>query len=201
MMMRKNPSIAAAMCVLACVALLSTPAAGQAADEELVDNPAYQSWQKHKPGTLVVYDMITAMGAFNMNMEMTQTLAEIDPEKAVVEVTTKMNMPGAPPGANPPNQKQTIKAKVPKKEAEMGKLPPGTTGEIKEAGTESVEVAGKSYECKVIEFKGKNDHGEQTGKVWNTTDIPGGVAKLNSEGQAGGQAMTIKMTVKSIETK
>jgi hypothetical protein len=134
-------------------------------------------------------------------MEMTQTLAEIDEKQAVVEVQTKMNIPGAPPGAGAQTRRQTIKAKVSKSEADKSKLPPGMTGEVKELGNEKVEVAGKSYECKVMEFSGKNEMGEMKGKLWGTQEIPGAVAKMESEGQAGGQAMKVTMTIKSIEEK
>ena len=170
------------------------------AQEELVENPAYASWAAHKPGTKVVMDMATAMGPMNMTMELTQTLLELDADKAVVEAAVQANVPGVPAGQGH-KQKHTLQAKVAKSEAEKSKLPPGTTGEMKEVAGESIEVAGKKYECKVYEFKGKNEQGEQAGKVWNTTEIPGGLAKMTSKGQANGQEMTMTMTVKSVETK
>ena len=178
---------------------LATPNAARA-EEELVENPAYASWAAHKPGTKVVMDMVTAMGPMNMTMELTQTLLEIDADKAVVETAVQANVPGVPAGQGH-KQKHTLQAKVSKSEAEKSTLPPGTTGEVTPAGSENLEIAGKQYECKVYDFKGKNDQGEQTGKVWNTTGIPGGLAKMTSKGQADGQEMTITMTVKSIETK
>ena len=169
--------------------------------QEMVDNPTYKSWAAHKPGTEVVMDLQTVMGEMKMTMELTHTLLEVNAEKAVVETTAKANIPGVPAGTNPPKQKHTFNAQVPKSELDKSKLPPGVTGDIKEVGKESIDVAGKTHECTVSEFKGGNEGGEQTGKIWNSADIPGGMGKMTATGKTAAGDTSLNITVKSITAK
>ena len=57
--------------------------------QDMVENPVYESWAAHKPGTEVVMEMDTTMGEMKMAMDLTHTLVELDAEKAVVETTAK----------------------------------------------------------------------------------------------------------------
>ena len=164
------------------------------AAEEQVENPAYKSWKAQKPGTTVTLENSTAVAGQTFKTEITQKLLELTPEAATVERTMKINIPGAP--ARPP-QKETIPAKVDKSKATPGQLPPGAKGEIKDKGTEKVTVAGKSYTCKVHEFSGESNGIKTTGKMWTSEEIPGGLAKLESN-VAGSD---VKMEVTKIETK
>ena len=180
---------------LTCGLLVS---AGRAADEELVENPAYKSWSGHKAGSAVTYQSTTNVGAQNIKTEITQKLVEHTPEKAVVEVSVKIDIPGA---QAPPAQKQELKAKVKKSEATVGKLPEGMKGQVKEKGTEKVELAGKSYTCKVYEFTGEQNGVKTSGKSWTSEQIPGTLAKMETTANVGGQDMKTTMAVTKIEKK
>jgi hypothetical protein len=164
---------------------------------EMVDNPQYLSWKQHNPGTAVVMEMTTSAMGQTMTMELTRKLIEIDESGATVEST--MKMPQMP--QQPPPQKEKILPQVPREQAEMTALPPGTKGEIKQLGNEKIEVAGKTYDCKVHEFTGEQQGQKISGKFWTTTEIPGLLAKMQatSAGAQGGGDVT--MTVKSVEKK
>jgi hypothetical protein len=172
---------------------------------ELVANPGYGSWAKHKPGTKVVMQMEVQAQGMTMKQDLTQTLAEVTPEKAVIDVIMVMNMGGM---KQEHKDRQDIPAKV-----EKGReyLPQDMKGTIKETGKESVEVAGGKYNCTVMEFSGESAQGagggggagasgKTTGKLWYSEEIPGGLAKMESSMAAPAQA-SIKATVTSIQKK
>jgi hypothetical protein len=161
---------------------------------EMVDNPQYVSWAKHKPGSKVTMKQDMAMGPMNMSGTASQTLIEVTPDKAVVEYATTMDVGGQKQESK---NKQEIPAKV-----EKGKefAPTNGKGTAKEIGTEKVEVAGKSYDCKVIEITGGDDHGKASGKMWHTLEIPGAAAKMEVK-MEGPQQGTVKMIVTGMELK
>jgi hypothetical protein len=182
------------VCLTAVVMFASSGAArGQAAAaEEMVENPQYQSWARHKPGTNVVMQMTTVAQGQNMNMEITQTLKDVKPDQLTVEVVNKMDMMGQK--HEMPAQTVTVMAKVPKSEADVNKLPAGVKGTAKEAANETVTVAGKTYDCKVTEFSGEAQGTKSKGKVWRHDDVPGMVLKteMNFEGaQTGNMTMQV----------
>ena len=177
--------------------VLCAPAA-QAA-EELVDNPGYKSWSGHKVGTAVTIESSSAIAGQTFKTEMTQKLVELTKDKAVVEVTVKINIPGAPPQ---PARKQTIPAKVKKAEATPGKMPEGMKGKATDKGKQKIEVAGKSYECAVWEFTGEMQGGiKMTGTSWTSEKIPGSLAKMESTMKVEGQDTKSTMKVTKIEAK
>jgi hypothetical protein len=172
----------------------ATPAAPATAAAEMVDNPQYLSWSKHKTGTKVNMKQDVAMGAMNLSTTGSMTLLDLTPDKAVIEYATTVDIGGQ-------KQEQKNKQDIPSK-VEKGKefAPPGGTGTAKEVGTEKVEVAGKSYDCKIIELTGEGQQGKATGKMWHTVEIPGGMAKMDITMQAPQQG-TVKMTVTGMELK
>ena len=173
--------------------------AQSASEGEMVDNPAYKSWSSHKVGTAVTYESTTDAGGQKFKMQMTQKLAELTPEKAVIEVTAKIDIPGAPPQ---PPQKQTINAKVKKSDiVPTGTLPPGVKGKATEKGKEKIDVAGKSYECQVWEFTGEANGVKTSGKSWTSEKIPVPLAKMESSADVAGQKMKTTMAATKIETK
>jgi hypothetical protein len=179
--------------VLAAMTIV-TLSCGTAALAELVENPAYATWAKHKVGTKVTLKSDVSMQGMNMTQEVTQTLAEITPDKAVVNVAMTMDMGGM---KHQTTQKQEIAAKV-EKGSEY--LPQGAKGSFKELDKETIEVAGQKYECRVFEVNGDSAAGKMSGKSWHSEEIPGGLAKtdMKMEGAASG---TAKMIVTSIEKK
>jgi hypothetical protein len=166
----------------------TAPTTSSAAPEEMVDNPHYLTWAKHKPGTEVQLDLKTDIAGQQMVTNITQKLVEVSPEQAVVESVATMNIPGLP--TKPQTQKHIFAAKVAKSEAEKVNLPPGGEGETKDLGTEKVEAGGKTYECKVSEFTGKVQGSDAKGKQWRTTEIPGGLVKMDSA--SGGMKIHIE---------
>ena len=170
----------------------------RAADEELVENPQYKSWASHKVGSVVTHENSSAVGGQSFKSTITQKLVEITKEKAVIEVATKIDIAGVPPQ---PAQKHELAAKVKKSEANVGRLPEGVKGEVKDKGTEKVSVAGKSYNCKVYEFTGETQGVTMKGKSWSADDVPGMLVKMESTANAAGQDMKTTMTLTKVETK
>ncbi|HEV2295086.1 MAG TPA: hypothetical protein VGR35_14620 [Tepidisphaeraceae bacterium] len=158
----------------------TAPAAPTTAPEPMVDNPHYLAWSKYKPGTQVDLDMKVRAGGQQFTTNVTLTLEEVTPERAVVESVSKMHVPGLL--AQEQKQVHTFSAKVPKSEAEQADLPPGSTGEVKDLGTETIQVAGKRYDAKVIEFTGSAGGNVTQGKMWRSDEVPGGLLKMESSG-------------------
>lgn len=190
------------MRILPALAIALTCVFSMAAD--LVDNPAYQAWAKYKPGTSITYAQESAMGGMNMTMDMTQTLAELTAESAVIDMSiTSSMMPGAPQ-----KQKLTLAAKVePDKVQDPGKMPPGMKGEAKPLGKEKVKVGDKEYECQVVSFTGEQQGMKMEGKTWTSSEVPGHMVKteMKATGGQGAQGtqggIDSKMTLKSVTIK
>ena len=180
-------------CVLA-VLLLAPAVAGA---EDLVDNPAYVSWAKHKPGTTRDTEMTMNVAGQAMTVKMAQELISVDPDHVVVETNTNMAVPGVPAGKGD-KRKLKIPAKVSPKQVDM---PEGSTGTVKQVGEEEVELLGKRYACRVVEFSGESQGMKSTGKIWNSADMPGATVKMDmtSESPSGPAAMT--MRVVAVNTK
>ena len=166
------------------------------ADDETIDNPAYQAWAKFKPGTLVKYSTETnAMGNAS-TMETTQTLTDITPDKAMVEVKismvvagNKMDMPAQPA--------QEIPAKIKKVDASAN--PPSATT-APDVSTEDVQAAGKTYSCKKTTVISEQNGLKSTTTTWTCDDIPGSVVKLDSE-VTGSMTSSTKMILSDFEPK
>ena len=182
-MFRGRPQLSALPAVaLALLVAVCTAGAGTALAQELVDNPQYTSWAKHKPGTSVTMKMTQAMGGQNRDMELKQTLKEVTPDQVTIEL--QMSAMGQQMPATP----LTIKKKVTPDEAKYGQLPPGAKADVKEVGNETVTVAGKEYNCKVSEVTGEAQGSKSKGKLWRSEEVPGEVVKMEmtSEGTASG---------------
>ena len=175
-------------------ALLALAVSSSLRAAEMVDNPQYTSWAAHKVGTNVTITQDMKMGTMNMTNTMVETLKEITPEKATIEFAVTINL-----GGQKQETKQTrdVPAKV---EKGHEYLPPEVKGTAKETGKEKVEIAGKSYECKIIEFSGESAQAKSSGKIWQTTEIPGAMAKTEMN-VTNPQEATVKMTVTAIDSK
>jgi hypothetical protein len=192
-MFRKTFACALAAALVVC-GVVGTLVAQPAQTQELVDNPQYASWAKHKPGTSVTMKMSQEMGGQSRDMELKQTLKEVKPD----EVTVELQMTAM--GQSMPPTPLKIKSKVPPDEAKYGQLPPGAKADIKEMGNESVTVAGQTYNCKVSEVTGEAEGMKSAGKLWRSDEVPGEVVKMemNTEGANAG---TMKMELVSVEKK
>lgn len=183
--MRRVLGMVAALCLLAGV--------GMAAE---VDNPAYQNWAKYKPGTSITYSQKMDAGGMKMQTEMTQTLKELTPEKAVVEMAmSSAMMPGS-------KQTMDIPAKVEEANAvKPGQLPPGVKGETKSLGKEKLKVGDKEYECEVTQFTGEQQGMKSEGKSWTTDELPGNLVKMEMKATGDQGAMESKMELTKVEIK
>ena len=177
--------------IVAMCALSLMCSAGMA--QEMVDNPAYQSWAKFKPGTTVMLTNQTDMGGMAMKMDMTYKLAELTPEKAVVEMTTKM-----PQAEN--TTKMEIMAKMKKEDVKDVAMPPNVKGEAKVLPDEDVKIGDKTYKCKVIEFTSEAQGMKTSGKSWTCPDMPGQMVKTESK-MSGTMEGTMTMVVTSVDMK
>ena len=158
--------------------------------EEMVENPAYKLWAAFKVGAMARSEMNTTAGDMKTQMEQTQTLKALTPEKAVVEMKMTMTMGGNK--TEMPAQSIDILAKI-----EKAKLAAKPDAEVKE-GAEEIEVAGKKMNCKWTETKMKQGEIIITSKVWTAPEIPGSVAKMETKTEGQVKSET---TLKVVEYK
>ena len=143
-----------------------------------VDNPQYKYWSSCKVGSWSKMKMDMDRGGQKAESEMTYKLLELKDGVAVVEVSGKSKF-----GAQEypiPAQKQEIKAK---ESADKVK--------IEKEGDEEIEVAGRKLKCHWYEFVSKSGEKETKGKVWMSTDIPGGMARMSMGGLEGGMPIVM----------
>jgi hypothetical protein len=171
-------------------ALLACASVTRAADTE---NPEYKSWAGQKPGTTVTYHMVTSAAGTKTEMDRSVKLIEVKPDAAVVEDTIVMVVAGNKNTL--PAQKRTIAAKG----AAAGAAPnAGAGGADAKETEEAVEIAGKSYKCKVIAAKSEANGAKSESKTWTSTDVPGFVVKMTSNSEGAFKSETT-MTLTAIE--
>jgi hypothetical protein len=173
------------------VGLLALAAPAVAAD---VENPGYKMWAKYKPGTMVKQKMVTKGGPAESEMEMTQTLKEVKPEKAVVSVATSMVAMGTK--MDMPAQNQDIPAKI--SDTDAAAADPSKKPDAKvTTGEETIKVAGKDIKCKWTEITFKQDDTTIVSKSWTSDEIPGTNAKSQTSFKGGpmdGAVTTMEVT-------
>ncbi|MFB3893480.1 MAG: hypothetical protein ACE15C_15815 [Phycisphaerae bacterium] len=155
--------------VLMVVILAMAAAPALAAD--MIDNPAYKNWAQFKVGASAKTVQEMAMAGQTTRTEMTSTLKELTPEKAVIEMKTVAEVAGQ---KIENTQKIEHAAKI-EKAAE-----PTTKPQMKE-GTEEIEVAGKKIKCKWVETTAEQAGTKTTSKVWTSDEIPGLMAKMETK--------------------
>jgi hypothetical protein len=180
--------------MVACAFLVSFALAGAArADDTMSDNPAYQSWAKFKPGTMVRYST-DANAAGNMSStEITQTLKDINPDKATIEVKMSMVMAG---------NKTDLPATTHEIAAKIKKADPAATQTADapktETSTEDVQAAGKTYSCKKTTITLDANGMTTKATTWTCDDVPGTMVKMESE-STGAMSMSTKMMLTDFE--
>jgi len=165
--------------------------------EEIVENPFYLAWVKYKPGTTVEFELKTDAVGQQMTTHITQRLVEVSPEKVVVDVEARIDVPGIPNPPQPQKQTKTFLPGVPKSEALRSLRPPGAVGDPIDAAAETVHAAGKDIACTVTEFPGHNGTGEGKAKAWRSPQIPGGMVKMES----ASPVMKVELVVTKVEEK
>lgn len=176
----------------AAAAVVCCAAAAQAA------NPTYDSWAKHKPGTVVVMAGSSEAAGMKSEMEQTFTLVEVTPEKAVVEMKNTMTVMGNK--TELPAQKMDIPSGGPA--APAAATPPTQQPAAAAAKTseETVTIAGKEYKATCTESANEQGGNKSVSKVWTSPEVPGTVLKMETSID-GQMKSTTKLEVKKVELK
>ncbi len=184
--------------VLSVIAVLMMGVAAQAADE-MVDNPTYQHWAKFKPGAFVKLQQTMTQGGQKMQMTVTQTLKELTPERAMVEMAGSMDMGGVQ--QQMPARTMPIPAKVPKARVPATQPLEGKT-QVSQ-GDEELTVAGKKVKCHWFEGKMSSPEGGAfSGKTWVNPGVPGNMVKMQGKGEGrgpGGEKGSVEMDMVVID--
>lgn len=141
-----------------------------AAQDEMIDNPEYTAWTGQKVGAWVKYKSERSTEKMKMSATHTIKLKELTPEKAVIEQVIEMEMEGQKHSFP---TTRTLPAKVKK-----GTDSEGSKVEKIAEGDEEVEINGTKYSCHWVEMKVTAKAGPITMKVWRTSKIVGGAAKM-----------------------
>jgi hypothetical protein len=163
------------------------------ADDDMIDNPAYQSWAKYKAGTWVEYQTDSeAMGSKN-SIITTQTLKSITADKATIEIKSSMMVSGNKMDMPPQIQEITAKIKRPP-------APPAASGDAPKTdqGTEDIKADDKTYSCKWTETTTEQNGMKTTAKTWTCDDVPGSVVKIESNTTGSMTAKTSMALVKCV---
>jgi hypothetical protein len=162
--MRFFVRLMAAICAGWMAVAMASPAG---ADQ--VDNPHYQVWANFKPGSSRVWTGTIQVGPVHIRVVMTATLREVTPEHVVIETRTTTDFGQGPRGGRP--LREIADAKI---EAE----------EVKDLGDETIQAMGRSFNCKVYQMKDDTVDGQERpwggkGKFWVSSEVPGGVVKID----------------------
>ena len=178
----------AAVCA---IALMATASVVRAADE--VENPRYKVWSSFKVGSSETLEGKITMGPNEVTVTMTTTLKELVEDHATLERAVTAVVMGHD-HTNPP-QSETVPAKAEKRE--MTELP-----------NEKIEAAGKTFDCKVIETTGNVPMGRPGApaqtvkmKLWVSSEVPGGLVKMEMPNAMAGADAKVDYTLKSFEVK
>ncbi|MBF0544207.1 MAG: hypothetical protein HQM08_07230 [Candidatus Riflebacteria bacterium] len=140
--------------------------------QDKVDNPMYQKWAKFKIGTSVKYKQESDVAGNKTESDIVYTLAELTPEKVVVEMSGSMAVMGKP--VDMPKTKMEYLAKV-------DKVAPATAEAAKpKESDEELSIAGGKYKCHVVETEVKVGEGSVVSKIWSSDDVPGSMVKTLS---------------------
>lgn len=147
---------------------------------EMVDNPDYLHWAKFGPGSFSTISGTTTMGegaqGMTIDSQRGAKLVSIDEKQAVIEQSVVISMPGM---TMPPMVSTiTIPAKV-EAGSEQDMLNPETKID---SGEETLEIDGKSYDTKWVEYKMTEQGVEMIAKSWYTDEVPGRQVKMVARG-------------------
>jgi hypothetical protein len=183
--MFRHAKLAALGAVLICFAFVATAHA----DDDMIDNPAYQSWAKYKAGTWVQYQTDSEAAGSKNAIVTTQTLKEIAPDKATIVIQSSMVVAGNKMDMPPQTQEITAKIKRPPAAAAPAGDAPKT-----EQGTEDIKVDDKTYSCKWTQVTSEQNGMKTNSKTWTCDDVPGSTVKVEAE-TSGSMTATTKMAL------
>lgn len=162
---------------------------------EMVDNPAYVSWAKHKKGTPVVMKTTSESKIAKSVMTMTSTLLELDDAKAVIELKGTNEVNGMKFDTPPTKTELKKLMELPKGQKKGEAMKP--EGFIAE-GEETITIGKTEYKAKWTEVKMTSSGIEIKSKSWMSNEVPGMILKSNSD--VGGMVPS-KVTMELIEIK
>ena len=155
-----------------------------AVQDEMIENPEYKGWVGQKAGAWVKWKTEIDAGGRKMESNTTSKLNELTAEKAVIAMSTEMDMGGEKRTTDMPAR--TVPAKIKK-----GTDSEGSKVEILAEGDEEVEVKGTKYACHWVEMKVESKMGSMTMKVWRTDKIIGGAAKMTMKTDKMNMAVSV----------
>jgi len=146
------------------------------ADDTMVDNPAYQSWVKYKPGTLVKYSIESNSMGNVSTIVMMEVLKDVTPDNATVDLSMTMVVSGNK--MDLPPTKREIPAKI--KKADPAATQTADVPKI-ETARENIEAAGKTYSCTRTTTSSDASGLITESVVWTCDDVPGTMVKSDAK--------------------
>lgn len=157
---------------------------------EEVESPTYQSWARHKPGTMIRLRSVTEANASSVETITTVKLLEVTPRAAVVEQTIRSNATGqlveSPPETVSHRRMFPLLPGV--KREQIGK-PTGVLAQ----GEESVTIAGKTYKAVWYDSKSQTEAGPAQTRTWMSDEVPGKVLRSVTRVAAAGKTVTLEL--------
>jgi hypothetical protein len=154
------------------------------AQEETGDNSEYTAWAKEKPGAWVKWAVETHTGAMKISADVTWTLRDLAPDKAVIDEKTVLKVAG--------QSREHAATRV-----HFAKIPKGTNSDgvkvkaVKE-GDEEIAIQGRMVKCRWVEMEFAGQRGGSV-KIWKTDEIVGGAARRETRHDEAGK-LTLTMT-------
>ncbi len=153
----------------------------------MVENADYANWKRFPVGTAVTRRTHSAIGDSKLTVTDVYTLAELTPESCVVEKTTTVERKSA--GVNDTQTNPALPLKFQRSFA----APPGMKPEdfqkpslkATEAGRESVEALGKTYDCAKWTWSEFTEAGNKQVTIWLSDAVPGRVVKQTQRQKSG----------------
>jgi hypothetical protein len=188
--MRRLIPFLAVCCMMICSSVLA----------EQIENPAYTSWAKYKPGTSTTMAMSSDMGGQASKMETKTTLKEVAADKLVIEMATSMEAAGQK--MDMPAQKVDVPKMIDKPAAAAGTPPADQKDPKVDAKTseETVTVGAGTFKAKVSQATMEQGGNKTVTKTWMSDDVPGGMVKMESTTE-GPMKSTSKGELKAFDKK
>jgi hypothetical protein len=160
---------------------------------EMVDNPMYLHWAKFKPGTFVTLKMTMKMPSMTTDNEMTYTLKQVTPQKALLEVKTTTMVQGKPTVMPPSTQE--IPAKIEKAKAIVVTPHAKPQGKVLGQGEETFTIKDKKVKTKWVKAQGEAGGTTTVTTVWTSEDMPNWTVKSVNQSEGAAKMTTEQMVI------
>ncbi|QDV32923.1 hypothetical protein [Tautonia plasticadhaerens] len=175
---------------IAATAALTLALIAPAAGGQMVEAPIYSSWSEFEPGTTLTLRTVTESQGSRLESTTTQRLVSIDDSQAVVEQVHRA-------GAGDSAEESTLKLR----HRRWFPLPAGMTKEdigkpinpLAE-GSETLELAGRTFEARWYETKDQTEAGRAITRTWYSDEAPGQLLKAVTRVDAAKKTTTIELT-------